>query len=253
MSNRQLTLHRYRNYSYLFSQICSSAVFYLLKTDISHLPWSSEMFSLFCSHSLHLAPQALTFPHSHSLLSAQWLLPSAIHARRLGKKVASITGTPATLCPGVVSSTVLQLWSKANRGGKDLFNLTTKLMVVFHHWRKSGQKIRQEPGGMDRSPNYRGILLTGLFLTVCLEGYGFCLFGCLFVCLVWYLVFRDRVSLYSSGCPGTYSVDQAGLELRNLPPSASQVLGLKACATTAQLQHAILWWSEAPVQGWQHF
>jgi hypothetical protein len=28
-------------------------------------------------------------------------------------------------------------------------------------------------------------------------------------------------------------VDQAGLELRNLPASASQVLGLKACTTTA--------------------
>ena len=32
-------------------------------------------------------------------------------------------------------------------------------------------------------------------------------------------------------------VDQAGLEHRDLPASAaSQVLGLKACATTAQLQ-----------------
>ncbi|GAB1296554.1 26S proteasome non-ATPase regulatory subunit 11 [Apodemus speciosus] len=30
------------------------------------------------------------------------------------------------------------------------------------------------------------------------------------------------------GCPGTHSVDQAGLELRNPPASASQVLGLKA-------------------------
>jgi hypothetical protein len=37
-----------------------------------------------------------------------------------------------------------------------------------------------------------------------------------------------------SGCPGTYSVGQAGLELRNPPASASQVLGLLACATTAQ-------------------
>jgi hypothetical protein len=45
------------------------------------------------------------------------------------------------------------------------------------------------------------------------------------------LVFRDRVSLCSPGCPGTHSVDQAGLELRNPPASASQVLGLKACAT----------------------
>jgi hypothetical protein len=43
--------------------------------------------------------------------------------------------------------------------------------------------------------------------------------------------FRDRVSLCSPGCPGTHSVDQAFLELRNLPASASQVLGLKACAT----------------------
>jgi heme/copper-type cytochrome/quinol oxidase subunit 3 len=47
----------------------------------------------------------------------------------------------------------------------------------------------------------------------------------------WFLVFRDRVSLYSSGCPGTHFVEQAGLKLRNLPASASRVLGLKACAT----------------------
>jgi hypothetical protein len=49
----------------------------------------------------------------------------------------------------------------------------------------------------------------------------------IFVCLF----FRDRVS---PCCPGTHSVDQAGLELRNPPASASQVLGLKACATTAR-------------------
>jgi hypothetical protein len=55
----------------------------------------------------------------------------------------------------------------------------------------------------------------------------------LFVCLFWFgLVFRDRVSLCSPGCPGTHSVDQAGLEIRNPPASASRVLGLKACATT---------------------
>ena len=41
------------------------------------------------------------------------------------------------------------------------------------------------------------------------------------------LDFRDRVSLHSPGCPGTHSIDQAGLELRNPPASASQVLGLK--------------------------
>jgi hypothetical protein len=50
-----------------------------------------------------------------------------------------------------------------------------------------------------------------------------------------FLFFQDRVSLSSPGCPGTHSVDQAGLELRNPPASASQVLGLKVCTTTAQL------------------
>jgi hypothetical protein len=58
----------------------------------------------------------------------------------------------------------------------------------------------------------------------------------LFVCLfVLFLFFPDRVSLCSPGCPGTHSVDQAGLELRNSPASASQVLGLKVCATFARL------------------
>jgi hypothetical protein len=58
----------------------------------------------------------------------------------------------------------------------------------------------------------------------------------LFIIIIinFFFVFRDRVSLCSPGCPGTHSVDQAGLELRDLPASASQVLGLKACATTAQ-------------------
>jgi hypothetical protein len=48
-------------------------------------------------------------------------------------------------------------------------------------------------------------------------------------------VFRDRVSLYSPVCPGTHFVDQAGLELRNPPASASWVLGLKACATISNV------------------
>jgi hypothetical protein len=45
-------------------------------------------------------------------------------------------------------------------------------------------------------------------------------------------LFRDRVSLCSPGYPGTHFIDQAGLELRNPPASASRVLGLKVCATT---------------------
>jgi hypothetical protein len=59
----------------------------------------------------------------------------------------------------------------------------------------------------------------------------------LFVC---FLFFRDRVSLCSSGCPGTHPVDQAGPELRNPPVSVSQVLEFEACATTALLTQRIL-------------
>jgi hypothetical protein len=55
-------------------------------------------------------------------------------------------------------------------------------------------------------------------------------------CFCVFLVFQDRVSLCSPGCPGTHSVDQGGLELRNPPASASRVLGLKACATTPSMQ-----------------
>jgi hypothetical protein len=69
--------------------------------------------------------------------------------------------------------------------------------------------------------------------------FGFALFCFVFVfvfalfCFVLFLFLflRDRVSLCSAGCPGTHSVDQAGLELTDLPASASRVLGLKACTT----------------------
>jgi hypothetical protein len=70
----------------------------------------------------------------------------------------------------------------------------------------------------------------------CLGFFLFCfvLFFFFFFFFFFFLVFQDRVSLYSPGCPGTHSVDQDGLELRNPPASASQVLGLQACATTAR-------------------
>jgi hypothetical protein len=66
--------------------------------------------------------------------------------------------------------------------------------------------------------------------------------GQLFVCLffVFVFVFQDRVSLCSPGCPRTHFVYQADLELRNPPASASQVLGLKACAIPAQPREVIL-------------
>jgi hypothetical protein len=67
--------------------------------------------------------------------------------------------------------------------------------------------------------------------------FSFPFFSFLFFSFFLYFIlffFQDRVSLCSPGCPGTHIVDQAGLELRNLPASASQILGLKACATTDQ-------------------
>jgi hypothetical protein len=41
------------------------------------------------------------------------------------------------------------------------------------------------------------------------------------------LYYPDRVSLCSPDCPGTHSVDQTGLELRNQPTFVSPVLGIK--------------------------
>ena len=52
--------------------------------------------------------------------------------------------------------------------------------------------------------------------------------------LVWFFE-TESLCVVLPGCVGSHSVDQASLELRNLPASASQVLGLKACAITARL------------------
>jgi hypothetical protein len=50
----------------------------------------------------------------------------------------------------------------------------------------------------------------------------FCfLYVCSFVCL--FCFFGDRVSLFIPGWSGTHSVDQAGLELRNPPVTASRL------------------------------
>jgi hypothetical protein len=54
---------------------------------------------------------------------------------------------------------------------------------------------------------------------------------CFLFFVFFFCFFQDRVSLCSLGCPGTHSVHQAGLELRDLPASASQVLELKVWAT----------------------
>lgn len=50
------------------------------------------------------------------------------------------------------------------------------------------------------------------------------------------VVFRDMVSLYSLGCPGTFPVRQGWPQTyRDLLAFASRVLGLKAFATTTWL------------------
>jgi hypothetical protein len=64
----------------------------------------------------------------------------------------------------------------------------------------------------------------------------------LFVCFL----FFETEFLCSPGCPGTHSVDQAGLELRNSPASASQVLGLKACATTTGHTYTLILYIYTP-------
>jgi hypothetical protein len=46
-------------------------------------------------------------------------------------------------------------------------------------------------------------------------------------------VFKTGFFCIALGYPATCSVDQAVLELRDLPASASQVLGLKTYTTTA--------------------
>ena len=80
-----------------------------------------------------------------------------------------------------------------------------------------------------------------IFIYVLVESYIYILKRHLgFFCFVLFCFFRDSVSLYSPGCPGAHSVDQAGLELRNPPTSSSQVLGLKACATTARLKRHLM-------------
>ena len=59
-----------------------------------------------------------------------------------------------------------------------------------------------------------------------------------FVLFYWgffFLVFRSRQGFCIALAVLELNVDQADLELRNPPASASQVLGLKVCATTAQL------------------
>ena len=53
--------------------------------------------------------------------------------------------------------------------------------------------------------------------------------------LILFFFFPRQASLCSPGCPGAHCEVQVGFELTNLSAPASQVLLLKACATSAWL------------------
>ena len=56
-------------------------------------------------------------------------------------------------------------WPKVSWKGKCLFDL--HFHVTVHHWRKSGQELRQDPGGRSRCRGHGGVLLTGLLSRAC--------------------------------------------------------------------------------------
>jgi hypothetical protein len=62
------------------------------------------------------------------------------------------------------------------------------------------------------------------------------MYTCVYVYMCIYIFFSKTGFLCVALAVLELTLDQAGLELRNLPASASQVLGLKACATTSSLQ-----------------
>jgi hypothetical protein len=126
-----------------------------------------------------------------------------------------------------------QLWQQA------------QILPKFKPGRKAAQRrshsrprsyLQLIPAGKRKSASYNEVPLGGItcpmrrrkWPTQNQNGLLFFWGGGVF-CFLFFLVFWDRVSLCSPGCSGTHSVDQAGLELRNPPASASQVLGLKAC------------------------
>jgi hypothetical protein len=104
------------------------------------------------------------------------------------------------------------------------------LSAILIEISKNTLLINSEPWVCYLALNSSCLIILKIIIAV-IEGLGLSLVFFLFVCLFFVFCFRDRVSLYSPGCSGTHLVYQAGLELRNLPASASQVLGLKACAT----------------------
>jgi hypothetical protein len=96
--------------------------------------------------------------------------------------------------------------------------------VLFLRWSRRGQRA-----------TFRSHFSVHLY-----SAHGACMGFCPLNYLLFLFKFFKTGFLCSPGCPGIHSVDQAGLELRDLPASASQVLGLKAWATTAQPSLSLL-------------
>lgn len=113
----------------------------------------------------------------------------------------------------------------------DIPSLTKELFAVDIYWERVMAKTKQ-------TPCFFLFLAYSLFLSLF---FPFQVLLSLFACLVFVSLFYvyvrglfgDRISLCSSGSPGTHSEDQAGLELRHLPVSIFSVIGLKVYATTA--------------------
>ena len=77
-----------------------------------------------------------------------------------------------------------------------------------------------------------------LYLCECFAHMYVCI-PCICLILLFCFVSRDRVSWCSPGCPETCSLDQAGIELTEIP-LPPQVVGLKPCATPAQRRHVFV-------------
>jgi hypothetical protein len=123
-------------------------------------------------------------------------------------------------------SYLLSLWRyhpKSESKGtwnKIRMEIRSLLPIYFSCWLTSGEMLKLGPG----APCIRGrswtTELTPLpSLNLRQESFFFFFF------------FWDRVSLCSPGCPGTHSVAQAGLELRNPPASASRFTELPQAGT----------------------
>jgi hypothetical protein len=65
-----------------------------------------------------------------------------------------------------------------------------------------------------------------MYILIYIYIYIYILFAYQFL-FVYFVFLRQGFSLCSLGCPGTRSADKAYLEVRDLPTSASQVLGFK--------------------------